>query len=379
LVLQAGCQEQAKVAQEATPGTPLVPKKARTAATEPKKGATEPDEALAEPDKSAPKITFESLVYDFGKVGPSRKLLGEFKFTNTGDAPLKITKVEKCCGAVTRLAKTDYAPGESGLLKVEYRSSSSAITMQKFLYVNSNDESARRVRLTIKAKIELRVVWQPKILRLSLKEGSPDCPDIVLKSTDNQLFSISRFLSTGSGITADIDSSVQATQFVLKPKIDVEKLKTRPGGRITIGLVYPDPNTPPETANITFQALTRFSFKPPMLVALYGEAREAVKKDVWLINNYGEHFEVESAGSKEGRIKVVTQEKVGERYRFSVEITPPADDAKRFTDMFTIGLKDGEKLEVKCQGLYSNRSVKPRVGRQPPKTTPGGTGSSSVN
>jgi hypothetical protein len=54
-----GCQQKAKVAEE--PAT------------------------VAEPKKSKPEITFESLVYDFDKVGPRKKLLGEFKFTNTGD------------------------------------------------------------------------------------------------------------------------------------------------------------------------------------------------------------------------------------------------------------------------------------------------------
>jgi hypothetical protein len=60
--------------------------------------------AAAESKKAGPKIEFESMVYDFGKVGPGQKLNGQFKFTNTSDAPLKITKVEKCCGAVIQSA-----------------------------------------------------------------------------------------------------------------------------------------------------------------------------------------------------------------------------------------------------------------------------------
>jgi hypothetical protein len=84
--------------------------------------------------KTGPKIKFESLVYDFGKVGPRKKLNGEFKFTNAGNAPLKITKVEKCCGAVTELNKNEFAPGESGVLHVEYTSGISAGKITKELY-----------------------------------------------------------------------------------------------------------------------------------------------------------------------------------------------------------------------------------------------------
>jgi hypothetical protein len=356
LLLPAGCQQPAKVAEE--PGTDAAP-------VEP---APVPEKALVaatEPNGPAPKITFESLEYDFGKVGPRQKLLGEFKFTNTGDAPLKITKVEKCCGAVTRLAKTDYAPGESGVLKVEYRSSSLATTMKKRLYVNSNDKSTPRTTLTIQARIELRVTWEPKMLKLLLRDENAGCPKITLKSTKNEPFSVTSFKSTGDSITAEIDTSVKATEVVLEPKVDMEKLQKRRSGRISIGLAYSQPKAETETASIIFQALARFSIRPSMLVALYGESREPVKKSLWITNNYGEDFEVESTSSKEGYVKVLSQRKIGGRYQFSVEITPPpGEDVKRFTDTFTINLKDDEPLEINCRGIYSTRNAKKAVSSQ---------------
>jgi hypothetical protein len=61
--------------------------------------------------KPLPEIKFEKLVYDFGEVGPSAKHTGEFKFTNVGEGLLKITKVGRCCGVVTRLDKKEYEPG----------------------------------------------------------------------------------------------------------------------------------------------------------------------------------------------------------------------------------------------------------------------------
>jgi hypothetical protein len=41
--------------------------------------------------------------------------------------------------------------------------------MRKRLYVNSNDRATPRITLTIQAKIELKVAWEPKRLELSLK------------------------------------------------------------------------------------------------------------------------------------------------------------------------------------------------------------------
>jgi hypothetical protein len=327
LLLPTGCQQQAEVAQGPKP---------------------------------APKITFESLEYDFGTVGPKRKLLGEFKFTNTGDAPLEITKVEKCCGVVTKLDKTDYAPGESGVLKVEYRSSSMASTMKKRLYVNSNDGANPRATLTIQAKIELRVTWEPRSLKLLLKDENAGCPEITIKSTDNQPFSITKFQSTADWITADIDSSVEATKFVLQPRVDLEKIQKRRGGRIIISLAFSEPNAATETASIMFQALSRFSVRPSVLVVLFGEQRKPTKKILRITNNYGEDFEIESTSSEEGRIEILEQKKIGTAYQLELQISPPpGDNIKRFTDNLTINMKDGEKLNVSCQGIYSIR--KPRI------------------
>jgi hypothetical protein len=334
LALQAGCQQQAKVAAP---------------------------EAVAE--KGEPRIEFESLVYDFGKVGPGQKLNGEFKFTNTGDAPLEITKVQKCCGAVTKLDKEQLAPGESGVLEVTYTSGRMAGRMSKRLYVNSTDKEMPRAALTIKAETVLKVTYEPKSLKLLLKDENAGCPEITLSSVDNKPFSISSFSTTGGSLIAEFDSSVQATKFVLQPKADMEKLQKRATGLIKIGLVYPGPDAESETVTIVFRALSRFTVNPSMLIVMYDKPAETVEKTLWITNNYREEFEVESTASKEGIVKVLNQNKVGDRYRFSLEITPPpGQDVKRFTDTFTINLKGGETLDVACRGIYRAPATKKTSG-----------------
>jgi hypothetical protein len=342
LLLLTGCQQQAETVAEPGLDSPALSEKAPAEGTK--------------ADEPKPKIVFEKLEHDFGTVRPRVKKVADFKFTNSGDAPLKITKVDKCCSVVTRLDKADYAPGESGVLKVEYRSSSLPSTMKKRLYVNSNDAANSRVTLTIQAKVELRVTWEPKSLKLLLKDENAGCPKITLRSTKNEPFSVTSFKSTGNSITAEIDSSVEATEIILEPKVDREQLQKGRTGRISVGLAYPQAGAEPETANITFQSLSRFSIMPLVLVALYGDSREPTKKSLWITNNYGEDFEVESTSSKEGHIMVLSQKKIGGRYQFWLEITPPpANGAKVFTDVFTIGLKDDEPLKVSCRGIFSTR------------------------
>ena len=329
--LLSGCQQQAKIAEEPA--------------------------AAAESKKGGPKIEFESMVYDFDKVGPRQKLNGEFKFTNTGDAPLNITKVEKCCGAVTKLDKEKLAPGESGVLKVQYTSSSMPNKITKKLYVNSNDKSNPRAALTIQAETVLRVDYKPKRIKLLLKDENADCPEITLTSVKNEPFSITSFQVTNDSLTADFDPTVKAAEFVLQPKADIERLQKRSSGVINIGLAFDDSES--EMVRIIFQALSRFSLRPSMLIVTYDNPEVPVKKTLWLTNNYGEDFEVESTSIKEGHVKVVNQRKVGNRYQFELEITSPSgEDVKRFSDNFTIRLKDGETLEVPCRGIYRAQTIK---------------------
>ncbi|MCK4292081.1 MAG: DUF1573 domain-containing protein [Planctomycetes bacterium] len=69
----------------------------------------------------SPKLSFEQKVCDLGQVGLGTKNTCQFKFTNNGRAPLKITNVKSTCGcAVAKLEKKEYAPGESGTIKVIY-------------------------------------------------------------------------------------------------------------------------------------------------------------------------------------------------------------------------------------------------------------------
>ncbi len=340
LLLQFGCQEQAKLAEKPTtaPDTAVVglPEK------------VEP--VLAKP---APKITFEKIVYDFGQIGTAaKKKVAEFKFTNTGDDLLKITEVEKCCGVVTRLDKTEYAPGESGVLKAEFVSSQKPGPMSRTLYVRSNDKTNPRIALTFKVTIVLRVTYSPKRLKLFLEETNAGCPKIVLSSLDNQPFAITLFKSTSDCITADIDDSVEATKFILEPIVDMEKLNNNLKGRISISLTHPEA----KGVQIFYDVLPKFTIKPPLIFAFNAEPQKPILRKITVLNNYGGNFEIESVSSPNNMVKVLSREKIRSGYQLEVEITPPSSEGKTsFADMLVVKIKDGDELGIVCRGFYKRK------------------------
>ena len=364
LLLQAGCQKEAKAPEEsktvlnrqsAGPNEAAIgPVKTKTVP-----GANEPNpsEVRGEP---APKITFEKVIHDFGEIGQRTNNSCEFKFTNTGDGLLKIGRVKACCGFAARLKanKKEYAPGESGTVIVTFSARGFRGRLTRYMYVNSNDKARPSVTLTVKAKIVPKVSYQPERLNLLLKGGNADCPKITLTSLDNQPFAITQFKSTANSITVDFDASVKKTKFVLEAKVDMEKLRRGLNGSISISLTHPECRT----VTIPFITRPRFKITPLSIYILNAEPQKPIKRKVWIFNNYGEDFEIESALPQKGIIKVLSQEKVRSGYQFEVEITPPAIEGKKrfFKDVFVVKIKGGERLQISCRGFYNSRKVPKR-------------------
>jgi len=335
LFLQTGCQEQAKEAV-----------------------ITQEKPAIAEPDKPSPKITFESEILDFGEVGPTKKHTGKIKFTNTGDVVLKITKVARCCGVVTRLGKMEYEPGESGELEVAWNSGSRPSTMRRKLTIHSNDPETPQSIINLTAKVVLQVDWEPKSLKLYLDEENARCPNITINSIDKQPFSILQFKSTANCITADYDSSVEATKFILEPKVNIDAMTKNFKGRITINLTHPEG----KTATILFSMMPKYTVRPSMIILWNSEPDKPVVRKVDLLNNYRKDFEIESVTSKRNIIgvKVLEQRKITHGYQLDVELTPPAaKSTKGFTDELSVNIKNGEMLTVRCTGRYTKTKPRP--------------------
>jgi len=184
-------------------------------------------------------ISFKKTIYDFGEVAAGTRHSCEFKFANTGNAPLKITEVTKTCGYSARPDKAEYAPGEGGSLKVKYRAAGKGdMKISKQLYVFSNDKTNPQAMVTVKAHIVPTITFEPERMDLSLKEENGGCGKITLRSPEP--FSIEQFNSTAGCITADFDPTVKARKFVFKPKVDMQKLQKTLDGTIEIRLTHPD-------------------------------------------------------------------------------------------------------------------------------------------
>ena len=67
------------------------------------------------------KIQFKSDTVDYGEIEKGSDGVRVFEFTNTGDAPLVISKVSSSCGCtIPKKPEAPIQPGESGEIQVKY-------------------------------------------------------------------------------------------------------------------------------------------------------------------------------------------------------------------------------------------------------------------
>ena len=76
---------------------------------------------VSEELKSGAKIEFEEETIDYGTIEKGADGIRKFKFTNTGDESLIISRVYSTCGCtVPKKPEAPIAPGETGEIEVKY-------------------------------------------------------------------------------------------------------------------------------------------------------------------------------------------------------------------------------------------------------------------
>jgi len=105
----------------------------------------------------AQSIEFESKVIDYGIIAHNSDGNREFKFTNTGDAPLIIKSAKGSCGCTVPSFKkedgsSEWAPGESGTIKVKYATNRIG-KFTKTITLSTNLPDKKPVILTVKGEV----------------------------------------------------------------------------------------------------------------------------------------------------------------------------------------------------------------------------------
>lgn len=317
---------------------------------------TSPD--AAKPEKPAVKgepasIKIENPVHDFGNLGPDSVNKCQYKFSNVGKGLLKISHIQSTCGCSVpeKLEKMEYNPGESGVVDVTFHAPTYPGLVTKHLYIVSNDTVNPRAELTIKATVVVKVTVDPNRIELAFNKENGGMSTIKVKSVDNIPFAITDFIATGQVATLQFDPKDKKVEHVLNPKVDTQKIQEINSGIIQIKIDHPDTK---EVA-VAFNSLPMFELRPPRIILQNTEPGAVTKREVWIVNNFGQEFEIESVVSRNGYMKVVNQKKEGLNIGLDLEITPPAQEGSKrryITDELNVKIKNGPTLTVRCSGWF---------------------------
>ena len=97
-------------------------------------------------------LKFKTEIIDYGTITQNSEGKRLFTFTNTGDAPLLITKVKTSCGCtVPSYSKAPIPPGSEGELEIKYDTKRLG-AFTKTITVMSNAEGGNKI-LKIKGNI----------------------------------------------------------------------------------------------------------------------------------------------------------------------------------------------------------------------------------
>lgn len=181
--------------------------------------------ALAALAEGTPRLAFDRTVIDFGKTSQVESVAGVFKFTNTGDAILKLEPPKPSCGCTIAGLKPDtLKPGESGELAFTLNLGRSRAIMEKHIAVKSNDPQTPDVNLTIKVDYTPLYDVSPTGLTPTLPLGVAATNQFVtLTRTDGKPVPPLVFSATKPWITAAVEPGAGATESTARIRIDVRR------------------------------------------------------------------------------------------------------------------------------------------------------------
>lgn len=114
------------------------------------------------PGMVQPRLEFDAREHNFGKIWDTDPHTHEFRFTNRGPGTLKIANVHGSCGCtVPALTKTEYAPGESGSIKVTFNPHGRRGPQQTTVTVTSNDPTQPTTILSVRSEVTRIVDFDP--------------------------------------------------------------------------------------------------------------------------------------------------------------------------------------------------------------------------
>ena len=286
---------------------------------------------------AAPVLRFDRTTFDFGKTSLVETVSGTFKYTNTGDAVLKLEPPKPSCGCTVAALKPDtLKPGESGELAFTLNLGRSRATMEKHIAVTSNDPLAPEVSLTIKVDYTPLYDLVPMTLSPNLAFGI-DTNEVTasITRTDGKPLGNLRLEASKAWITATLVPEPKGDGAAAKIRIAVRRDGSPRRFNEHIHVFSADlPNIPVSTVYLYGQIAGELSLSPESLYwsvtdvahTPVGRPEAQVMRRIAVRSGTGKPFELKNPRSTIHGMKVeLVRDEAGKSYEIVATLgeTPP--------------------------------------------------------
>ncbi len=160
----------------------------------------------------APRIKFNHVKWDFGKVeeGPEVKHL--YRFTNTGNSDLKIERVQASCGCTGAEAegRNVVPPGERGAIRVAYHTNGRPGHTIKTVTVVTNDPDNQQVVLTFEADVVREIDINPgQVYFFNVKRGESKSMAVTILAKAGKPFQVLEAKSANGAVSISMIPHVE--------------------------------------------------------------------------------------------------------------------------------------------------------------------------
>lgn len=218
-------------------------------------------------------MKFNTEKHNFGELAEGVMVSYEFEFVNTGNKPVKISKVTASCGCTTPYwSKEPILPGKKGKIKATYNTTGRPGNFNKSITVNSNATN-KLVVLFISGKVNRKKKTYKDIHNGSAKAE----PKMFMRNnikhfgmTENRLTLRQAFEIRNTG-----NAPLVINKMVSECKCTVANLKQKivpPGGRVMLELMFTP--TKAEPIQESFYVYTNDAKKPRTIITLSADVYE---------------------------------------------------------------------------------------------------------
>lgn len=249
--------------------------------------------------QSKPRLIVEKIQHDFGRIMDTASVFIDIPFKNAGTGSLDILDTHATCGCTLgRLEQTSYAPGQSGLLKVEFKPQGKNGPQLQRITIRSNDPVQPEVTVTITADVEPVVMIEPKLLQFGeIQKGETRTATVKIIGRTEDFAATFGTVSNDEALSLEVLSTREVEMYGRKlreTEVQITLKNKAPVGRLqqSASIRTNDPRMPAVTVQVLGEVVGDLEAGPARLALGVLQAEGPVKSELKVTSRTGADFKI---------------------------------------------------------------------------------------